>query len=285
MSAAPRIAVYGAGAFGTALGAVLARAGREVTLVGRDGTVGEQKRALVEVVAAAPGAACARDEGCISQRCVCSGVCPAPLASGLCLAECSQTTCPDQSLCVDLARGGAASSSAPWRTKVCMPSCQSDLDCKRPGFSCRLAPLSAGAGWRKVCLPPFPRFVGAPCRDNDGKPDDSACLGGRCLDLGAGGYCSAPCDSGACPDGTRCAKVTGLAETTCLLRCGPGLCAGDAHLACELPLATGYWGFSIVGPADPANTTYCAAKRCSSNNACGLGGRCDLAAGGFCRLE
>ena len=36
MSAAPRIAVYGAGAFGTALGAVLARAGREVTLVGRD---------------------------------------------------------------------------------------------------------------------------------------------------------------------------------------------------------------------------------------------------------
>ena len=36
MSAAARIAIYGAGAFGTALGAVLARAGREVTLVGRD---------------------------------------------------------------------------------------------------------------------------------------------------------------------------------------------------------------------------------------------------------
>lgn len=36
MSGDPRIVVFGAGAFGTALGAVLARTGRPVTLVGRD---------------------------------------------------------------------------------------------------------------------------------------------------------------------------------------------------------------------------------------------------------
>lgn len=39
MSTHPRIAVHGAGAFGTALGAVLARAGRAVTLIGRDAAV------------------------------------------------------------------------------------------------------------------------------------------------------------------------------------------------------------------------------------------------------
>ncbi len=42
MSAQPRIVIFGAGAFGTALGAVLARAGRPITLIGRDEDVAAQ---------------------------------------------------------------------------------------------------------------------------------------------------------------------------------------------------------------------------------------------------
>jgi hypothetical protein len=246
------------------------------------GTVSEHKDKLVQASAAGPGSACSADSHCINGKCVCTGgSCQFPLDSGLCLKSCeksSHCTSGTDLTCVDMS-GGAASNAEPWHTHLCLPTCTTDADCSRPGFSCRLAP--GVGGWRRACLPPSPRFIGEPCRKTSGALDDSRCLGGRCVDLGAGGYCTAACTPGSCPDGTRCARLAaGGGKDICLLRCGS--CSGDPWLACELPSKAGLHGFEILGTGDPAGTRYCAPRRCTQDSECGLGGSCSIKDGGFC---
>ncbi len=262
----------------------------DVTLTIGDsgGTLSELKSKFVKVAGAANGEPCASNGACTSGKCVCNGVCSFPLADGLCLQGCGkQAPCSSsKEACVDLSAGAGAKAS-PWRTRLCLPWCTKDADCKRTGFSCRLAP--GVYGWHKVCLPPHPGFVGAACKTaaGAGMVDHSRCLGGVCLDLGAAGYCSAPCTAGACPAGTRCARFTkNSKQTICLLRCDGTNCATDPLLACEVPSQTGQYGFEVTGTKpDPTGTRYCAPRRCKKDNECGLAGACDVASGGFCALK
>jgi PKD repeat protein len=252
-----------------------------VSLTTPAGTQSESKVDYVEVLAVAAGGACASDVVCQSGSCVCAaGGCPSPLEGGLCLAPCGQNACPDGETCVHLGLTG----DAPWRVDACYPSCTSDAQCSRPGFRCRWAP--SDLGWQRACLPPQPADIGAPCRRSDGSLDQTACLGGRCLGLGAGGYCSASCEPGACPEGTRCAELrpdgAATPQRLCLRRCVPGGCALDPWLGCQAPGGAGALGFTIIGPADPAGTMYCAARACLGDGDCGLGGRCAAELGGYC---
>jgi PKD repeat protein len=246
------------------------------------GTVSEQKRDFVAVQPAGPGAACTADAQCRGGSCVCRDGCFVPLAPGLCLEECEEAACAAGAVCVDLAQDGAATD--PWRRHLCLPGCKGDASCARPGFSCRLLPVAGG--WQSACWPAgFPRFIGEACRTAAGATDPSACIAGLCLDIGASGYCSAACAaSSPCPEGTRCARFNhDPTAGVCLLRCTPGACVADPELSCEDAGGSGELGFQIDGPADPAGTRYCAPKRCTSDQQCGLTGRCDLAKGGFCR--
>ena len=252
------------------------------------GTVSEQKSSFVQVAGASPGARCASDKTCSSGKCICNGVCSFPLDDGLCLASCGkQAPCAStKQACVDLSAGAGAKKD-PWRTRLCLPRCTKDKDCKRTGFGCRLAP--GVFGWHRVCLPPFPGFVGSQCKTASGAGvvDHSRCLGGLCMDLGAAGYCTAPCGAGACPPGTRCARFTkDSKQTICLLRCDGTNCASDPLLACEVPSQSGQYGFEVTGTQpDPKGTRYCAPRRCTKDNECGLAGACHAASGGFCELK
>jgi PKD repeat protein len=248
---------------------------------GSGGTVSEQKTDFVVVDPVGPGGPCPSDSACASGTCVCQDGCPFPLSGGFCLEGCTGAACYSvATVCVDLSTN-VPDVQEPWRGKVCLPACSSDVDCTRPGFSCRVAP--GPSGWQRVCLPPFPRVVGAPCRKGTGATDASLCLGDLCLDMGASGYCTAACGPTACPEGSRCAQFTGENQATvCLAHCAPGLCAGDPLLGCELPSTQGYFGFQVIGPPDPPGTRYCAAKHCSTDGDCGLLGRCDQDKGGFC---
>ncbi len=260
----------------------------DVTLTIGDsaGTVSELKTKFVQVIGAAPGDACQSDDACTGGKCICKGTCPFPLADGLCLVTCSkQAPCSTKQACVDLTT--AAAKQEAWRTRLCLPRCTADKDCKRAGFTCRLA--RGVYGWHRACLPPFPGFVGAACKGaaGAGAPDHSRCLGGLCLDLGAAGYCTAACVTGSCPPGTRCARFTkDSKQTICLLRCDGSNCTGDPLLACQAPSQTGKYGFEVTGTSpDPKGTTYCAPRRCKQDNQCGLAGKCDAAIGGFCVLK
>jgi PKD repeat protein len=249
------------------------------------GTVSERKEGFVVVDAVGAGGPCSSNAACASGQCVCQAGCPFPLSSGLCLQECAKVACHSSATaCVDLS-AGAAGEAEPWRRQLCLPTCVLDADCARPGFLCREAPTASG--WARVCLPPFPRAIGAPCRAGGGAPDDASCLGKLCLPLGAAGICSATCGASSCPEGSRCAHFSGegLPAPVCLRRCvGTADSCGklDPQLGCELPSAQGFYGFTIAGPPDPAGTRYCTAKRCQGDASCGLSGRCDLQKGGFC---
>jgi PKD repeat protein len=253
------------------------------------GTVSERKDGFVAVSAVGAGGPCSSDAACASGKCACAGgQCPFPLSQGLCLQECAKLACHSPAMvCVDLSVAGAPQPAEPWRTQLCLPGCAADDDCARRGFGCRQAPSSGG--WVKACLPPFPRDVSEPCRRADGTPDGASCVGGLCLAIGAGGYCSAACGAAGCPDGTRCARFSGedASSFVCLRRCAPAgvqdACgASDPQLGCELPSPVGYYGFQIAGPPEPPGTRFCAVKRCASDPSCGATGRCDLAKGGFC---
>jgi len=249
------------------------------------GTVSERKESFVVVEAVGAGGPCSSSASCASGQCVCQKGCPFPLSGGLCLQECAKVACHSPTTaCVDLS-AGETGESEPWRRQLCLPICAVDADCTRPGFQCRDAPT--GGGWTKVCLPPFPRAVGEPCRGSDGKPDPASCLGKLCLEIGASGACSAVCGSSNCPEGSRCAHLSGESAPAqvCLRRCAGASdpCGAlDPQLACELPSPGGFFGFVIEGPPDPAGTRYCAVKRCQSDASCGVTGRCDLEKGGFC---
>jgi PKD repeat protein len=245
------------------------------------GTLSEQKDGLVIVEAAHPGSPCGEDSDCGGGTCVCKGSCAFPLDTGLCLQECGVIGCHlPSTVCVDLSKG-VPSNGEPWRTRLCLPTCQTDQDCTRPGFSCRLAP--GASSWHRVCLPPSLRSIGEPCRTPTGNTDEELCLGGVCLDIGGSGYCSAACGSDPCPEGTRCAALASeSASSVCLLRCDGDLCAEDPMLGCELPGGKGAYSFQILGPADPPGTQYCAPKRCSTDGECGFLGYCDSLRGGYC---
>jgi PKD repeat protein len=252
------------------------------------GTTSELKPDFVVVERVGPGGVCSGDDHCLSGSCICqeqSEGCQYPLSEGLCLQKCEQY-CPQKpypTACVDLTykdRGQAPE----WRTRLCLKTCGSDPDCTRPGFSCRLAPGTSG--WLRVCMPPFPRFVGDPCRTSAGSVDPSLCLGGICLDIGASGYCTGTCTAGSCPAGTDCVAFTAGASAgpVCLLRCSGSNCANDPLLQCEPPNDAGDFGFKLLGAQQPA-AQYCSVKRCSSDSDCGLAGWCDPKVGGFCALK
>jgi PKD repeat protein len=239
------------------------------------GTDSEHKPGFIVVEPARAGAACVDDDGCESGVCICRDTCQYPLDSGLCLRDCAQRSCSSPNVCVDLARAGG---TEPWNKRLCLPRCNGDQDCLRPGFSCRLAPTVGG--WESICLPPWPRDIGAPCRDATGQPHDASCLGGICLGLGGAGYCSAGCTPGSCPRGSRCAQFAAMESAVCLVRCGSDDCDADPQLACELPGGEGAHAFEVLGPEDPAGMTYCSVKRCLGPGECGLTGAC---VEGFCR--
>ncbi len=281
----------GAVASGATVSHTYQRPGRYTVTVSLSTPAGTQAESKADFIVAEPvvaGGACTNDEVCASGSCVCAaGGCPPPLDSGLCLSRCDQVACPSGETCVRLGVAGGA----PWRVDACYPSCAGDAQCQRPGFRCRWAPVSLSTGtsdavWQRACLPPQPADVGAPCRRNDGTLDETACLGGRCLGLGAGGYCSANCEPGGCPEGARCAELqpdgAATPQRLCLLRCTPGVCAADPWLACQPPGGPGALGFIIIGPADPPGTMYCATRACLVDADCGPGGRCAAENGGYC---
>ena len=260
-----------------------------LTIGASGGTVSEQKSSFVVVAGAGPGAPCASNSTCASGTCICDSSCAFPLADGLCLHTCSkQTLCPftGKLACIDLSAGVTATKD-PWRTQLCLPLCTTDSQCQRTGFSCRLAP--GVYGWHRVCMPPLLGFIGTSCKTASGvgKVDHSRCLGGTCLDLGAGGYCTAPCLGGSCPSGTRCARFTkDSKKPVCLLRCDGSNCTGDPLLACEVSSQSGQYGFEVMGTQpDPKGTRYCAPRRCKQDKECGLAGVCDSKSGGFCVLK
>lgn len=252
------------------------------------GTISEQKEDFVVTEAAGAGAPCANDTSCLSSACLCQTGCDYPLNAGLCLEDCTDMACQSSdTVCINLAQFEASKEETtlePWRRQLCLPSCKIDGDCDRKGFSCQLAP--GKSGWHKACLPPLLRATGAPCRDTSGAPDPLLCLGGLCLDHGASGYCSTSCDEGACPAGSRCAQFSDPGEVpVCLLQCEEGSCGEDPMLTCEVASVEGHYGFEILGPGDPPGVTYCTVRRCVEDEECGLFGRCDQEAGGFCRPQ
>lgn len=261
-----------------------------VTLtVDHDGdTLSERKDDFVVVEEPEIAEPCAAVGSCARGVCVCdTESCQPALAEGLCLLECEVgTACPQDSdtSCVDLR---ASAEAAPWRRQLCLPACQTDEDCQRAGFSCRVAP-AVGGGWSYVCLPPEPRDLGAPCRAANGELRSDLCVGGQCLAIGAAGYCSATCVSGDCPDGSACVDFNGGAVTAgapvCLARCGAATtCDADPSLTCELPDPQGSLGFVLASTAGSTAAGYCAPRRCDeSAMRCPTGSICDDDMGGFC---
>ena len=261
------------------------------------GTVSEQKAGFVVILPAEAGAPCLQDSACASKKCACAAgisgkpTCDFPLDGGICLQACGAAPCPARGsggpgfVCVKLSPQSTALTLPAWRTELCLAGCQQGGSCQRTGFACKLSP--AGSGWARACVPPGLEAVGAPCRTPGGALDHASCLGGQCLDLGIGGYCSATCAAGGCPEGTRCVEFSGTSiGRVCLTQCnGTQGCAGDPALACESPRKDGEYGFTVLGVSPTKGTLFCAPRRCTADTDCGLAGVCKPAGGGFCRSQ
>ena len=245
------------------------------------GALSERKANFVVVKPAPAGASCRFDESCASHECICFGSCDFPLDSGICWESCSVSGCDAGSVCVDL-RDPTSEEPEPWRTELCLPSCETDDECDRLGFSCQPGPV--GNGWQRACLPAIPRPVGQPCRTSAGDTDASQCLGGLCLDIGASGYCSLNCQPGSCPDGSRCAALdvpgVAVAQPVCLLICDGDNCQSDTLLSCQLAPTEPPIGFSVLAVGQNDDTEYCALKSCTDTSQCGLAHSCQQS---FCR--
>jgi hypothetical protein len=185
--------------------------------------------------------------------------CPAAFGGrGLCTRSCAKDAdCGAGAICVDLGRGAA------FRPRLCLQPCAASDECAA-GLTCRdLAAAVPPGSWTRACFVDFLGDVGAPCRDADGQPVHSACVGGLCLELGAAGYCSAPCEGDSCPTGSACAQLGGSGgHPVCLADCSSVACSGDPLLGCEAPDPTGGLGFEVVAENPPAGATYCAPRRC-----------------------
>lgn len=254
----------------------------DVTLVVStpSGMASERKASFVVAQAVEAGGGCATDTQCVSKQCRCQTGCSLPLVDGLCLETCASSSCTVgragvAHVCVDLT---LAVMSGPLATRLCLPACSAQVPCTRTGFRCRFAPT--GTAFAQSCVPASLGDIADPCRKAGGTVENSQCLGGLCLDMGASGYCSADCSTVTCPEGTRCARLTKSGKSVCLRRCSGTVCTQDPWLACEAPDKTGDGGFEILGSADPVGTRYCAPRRCTASTACGLSGQC---IGGFCQ--
>lgn len=250
-----------------------------LTVAGPGGADSHISPAFIRVDPAPTGAPCTDGAQCAWGLCVCDdGDCAIPLDAGLCSRGCQMTPCADGERCVDLALAGAATDS--WRDTLCLPACESDADCERPGFACLSLPLpSAKDGFARACFPPLLAEIGGACVDPAGRPDDGRCAGGLCLAAGALGLCSADCESRLCGDAASCAAFGADALPRCLARCDDAFaCDADPLLACEPPDASGDWGFTT-----PDDAAHCAPRRCTIDDDCAPPlGRCDLDSGGFC---
>jgi PKD repeat protein len=285
----------------------------DVTLTGAGsvGTISRTRRQLVAVAAQAIGGPCDVDGQCAGgATCVCGSgaACDVPLARGICTAPCAADPCGAGAACVDLglsgsdhgdagagagdgaaaqdggaardAAGGvrdapAVDASPSLRRPLCFAACQSDGDCPAD-LACRDLPAGGAAAptrWARVCFPTIPADVGAPCRDPQGRLDDTACASGWCADLGALGACTASCGPGApCPIGSACAAL-GDGRNLCVRTCAaPDDCDRDPLLACESPGGAGALGFTVAGAA--ADTTYCAPRSCAALATCAPSGVC-----------
>jgi PKD repeat protein len=251
--------------------------------------------ALIEVEAAVLGDYCEQDANCATVHCHCppdhnetNEDCP-PTLSGMCAQACTDQACND-GICADLRKASEPNPPNPntWRQPLCLPSCETDDNCSRSGFECvevlRYEPLSMLQEWVSVCVPPLLAEIGQPCADTGGEPDADRCWSGQCADLGAGGLCAFDCEEQPCPSFAACAEFSGPGAFLCLSACeADHPCDDDPLLGCETADASGQYGFvPTEQPTDP-NQTYCAPRRCTESDDCGLLGRCDTDLGGFCQ--
>lgn len=266
----------------------------DVSLVvaGEFGSFQTTASALITIEPAPLGAFCRRSVNCNTGFCLCneqqaSGLidCPSVL-SGTCTQPCIDQACAD-GVCMDLRPGlnDNSPSEIPWRVPLCLPSCQTQDDCTRPGFACHelpTYPFSAESEWIRVCAFDLLSDVGEECFDATGMADPSRCEAGTCADLGLRGMCTQTCVADSCPSGSFCAEMSGSGELLCLRRCDDTFpCDDDPLLGCEQEDPAGYHGFELLTTTTPADS-FCAPKRCLDDPECGPSGMCDPGLGGFC---
>lgn len=268
----------------------------DVTLFieGSFGILEVKKVGLVRVKHALLGGFCEEDENCLTEHCHCNEsedieICPADM-TGFCASSCLETPC-DEGICVDLSTAGLEDSPDPdewtWRQPLCMPPCETDEDCSRPGTSCLSVPVfdseNLSTQWTSACMPPVLGQTGDPCRNWLGEYDDELCLGGLCLPVAAGGMCSRGCEIGTCPPHAGCVRFHGTDENVCLPSCREDAhCGPDPLLGCETGDGTGFYDFSPVGEPMIPPEEFCAPRRCEQDHECSWGGYCDIDLGGFC---
>lgn len=266
----------------------------QVTLVvgGPFGAVSPTQIIQISAEPAGVGGYCAEDAQCASERCLCSGDdttgCPLIL-QGTCVAD--ATTCPADAVMVDLEVVDSTRSpgaDAPWRAPLCLAGCTGAEDCARDGFGCREVPVLGASnerGWATACFPDLLGDVGEQCHSVQDVPEPALCLSGHCGELGRFGLCTEPCLDHDCPSYAACVSFTGgplAGEAICLARCTAGRpCDTDPALTCEAADPQGDLGFTVLDPAEPTGTLYCAPRRCQGSTDC-PSGSCDLQAGGFC---
>ncbi len=248
-------------------------------LVGGDfGILTRKREDLVELRMAQVGETCEKDTTCILGLCLCNDPhedCPDALGS-TCTQNCEHTDC-DQGVCVDLSGGP----DAPWRQDLCLPSCFTDADCTRPAARC-LDLLGPGedSPWIRACVPPILAALGESCLDADGQPDNATCWTGHCLDLGARGLCSGPCEPDSCPAGTACVQLGDSAEAFCLPTCTDW--CPDELLECRPEGGSGKYALTFLDTMAPEGLQVCAPRRCTSDEDCLPLGSCHTEMGGYC---
>ena len=268
----------------------------DVTLLGAPGLFSSLPRpGFIQVTANPLGGACDISPQCEAPlSCVCgeAAQCPAAFARGICATSCAQSACPTGAVCADLGRGLSAAEAQPWRGPMCLRPCTADSECAR-GQRCRNLPLTTPApgSWGRACFFDYPGDPGGACRGPSGEVQDTVCLGGRCADLGARGICSVDCSSSSCPDGTACARFTD-GRNLCLRACDPNRpCGTDPLLSCVASGGTGPLAFTVAtvtpmqgdaGVPAAAATTFCSAKRCTTDLTCLPAGVCKGAPAGHC---
>jgi PKD repeat protein len=245
-----------------------------VVASGADGIVRKTHLDFVAAEAKALGEPCDLDAQCLEGLfCLCpAGACDYGPPRGTCTAHCQAGACPDDQICVDLATTAANSLTEPWQASLCLRGCDTDADCNG-GLHCRSLPPGAGSTWVKACFSELPSNLGESCVDASGAMRDNLCVRGVCASLGAKGMCTLACSSETCPPGSDCA-ILGDGRKLCLRPCGNGFaCDQDPLLQC-LPPGSGDLGYRLAD-ASATTSTYCAPKRCSSDDDCLPFGQCD----------
>jgi PKD repeat protein len=248
--------------------------------VGSTVLVWKTREAFIEVLPSRVGSPCLRDQQCASGTCLCSTVKPCGYGpvNGLCSSLCQKASCSEGQVCVNLVTATSSTRAEPWQTQVCLPDCESDLDCPG-GLVCRSLPAWPNAATKvKGCFVDAPAELGRSCVDSVNGLRNDLCLSGLCADLGALGLCSRDCTSDSCPAGSECA-LFGDGRQLCLVPCSPTfLCEADPLLSC-VTAGPSQLGFRILSPSN-SGAVYCAPKPCAANTDCGASGICLQASGG-----